>query len=89
VTTRVLMLVVWASAFGWQRIQVGPIAYIVQPGIQLGRQRAEAAVAFADSVAAFEVPKLDQVTYDIARSPEDLHRATGFDWTFGGLGQNA
>jgi hypothetical protein len=71
----------------WQRVPVGPITYVVEPGLHVDGKRAQQAIAFADSVAtAFGVPKLDELTYYIASSPESLHRAMGIDWTFGGQG---
>ena len=71
----------------WERVQVGPIEYVVEPGRELDLTRAERAVAFADSVAlTFDVPRLQGLTYYVAGSPERLHRIMGVDWTFGGLG---
>lgn len=71
----------------WERVQVGPIEYVVEPGRELDRTRAERAVAFADSLSlTFDVPKLQDLTYYVASSPESLHRIMGVDWTFGGLG---
>ena len=71
----------------WERVQVGPIEYVVEPGRELDRTRAERAVAFADSLAlTFDVPRLQGLTYYVAGSPERLHRIMGVDWTFGGLG---
>lgn len=71
----------------WERVQVGPIEYVVEPGRELDRTRAENAVAFADSLSmTFDVPRLQRLTYYVAGSPERLHRIMGVDWTFGGLG---
>ena len=71
----------------WERVQVGPIEYVVEPGRELDRTRAERAVTFADSLSlTFDVPRLQGLTYYVAGSPESLHRIMGVDWTFGGIG---
>lgn len=71
----------------WERITIGPITYVLEPGLELDRARAEGAAAFVDSLAnAFGVPRLTGVTHYSARTPEALHRMMGIDWTVGGLG---
>ncbi len=71
----------------WERIEVPPITYFVQPGKEFDRTRAERAVTFGDSISLiFDVPRLQNLSYYVADSPEDLHRIMGVDWTFGGLG---
>jgi hypothetical protein len=48
----------------WRREQVGPITYIVDPALTFSRDRAAAAVSFADSLAVkLGVPPLSEVTY--------------------------
>jgi len=65
----------------WERQQVGPIQYVVQPGHRFDRTRAETAVAFADSLAdAFGVPRLDSLTYYLTDSPTEMYRIMGVDW---------
>lgn len=72
---------------GWGRVEVGPVTYVVEPGLAVDRARARGAVAFADSLAgALGLPELEGVTYYLAGTPERLHRVMGVDWTFGGLG---
>lgn len=71
----------------WERTRIGPIEYVTPPGQPPDRTRAERLLSFADSIAVeFNVPQLDELTYYVAESPEDLHRIMGVDWTFGGLG---
>ena len=71
----------------WERTRIGPIEYVMEPGRTLDRSRAERLLAFADSLAAsFDVPRLEELTYYVASTPEGLHRAMGVDWTFGGTG---
>lgn len=71
----------------WFRTTVGPITYVVSPQRVFERGRAERLLAFADSVAdALDVPRLPQLTYYVADSSDELHRAMGIDWTFGSFG---
>ena len=71
----------------WERVKVGPIEYVLEPGRALDRTRAEGAVAFADSLALiFDVPRLQNLTYYVLDSPEEVHRIMGVDWTLGGSG---
>ena len=71
----------------WERMRVGPIEYVTEPGQPFNRSRAERLLTFGDSIAAsFDVPRLEALTYYMASGPEELHRVMGIDWTFGGLG---
>jgi hypothetical protein len=71
----------------WPRVTVGPITYVVSPGRSFDRTRADRLLMFADSVAtSFEVPPLSELTYYVANSSDELHRAMGVDWTFGAFG---
>lgn len=71
----------------WQRVTVGPITYVLEPGRTLDRTRAQSAVAFADSLAAsFGLPAIDGLTCYVASTPEELQRIMGVDWTLGGQG---
>jgi hypothetical protein len=72
---------------GWQRATVGPITYVIDPRMSFDERRGERAVAFADSLAtSLDLPRIEDVTYVMASSPEELHRIMGIDWTFGGQG---
>jgi hypothetical protein len=71
----------------WRREVVGPITYLIHPDVAFSSARAASAVAFADSLAArLNLPTLEAVTYIVAPSPTELHRAMGIDWTLGGRG---
>lgn len=71
----------------WARARVGPITYVVSPTRAFDPVRAERLVAFADSMsAAFGVPQLPELTYYVADSSEEIHRAMGVEWTFGSFG---
>jgi hypothetical protein len=72
---------------GWRHETVGPVTYVVDPAHRFDASRAARGIAFADSLAhAFGVPPLQDVTYVVARSPDELHRALGVEWTFGAQG---
>lgn len=65
----------------WRRSRVGPITYVHPPGHTLDRERARAAVRFADSVAAaLGAPGLEDLTYYVTGSAEEAYRVMGFDW---------
>lgn len=69
----------------WERRRVGPITYVHPPRHAFDRQRARAAVRFADSVAeAFGAPDLQDLTYYLAGSSEEAYRIMGFDWVVKG-----
>ncbi len=71
----------------WPRAQVGEITFVYPPEHRFDRVRAQRAVAFADSLAlAFAVPGPPAFTYYFTDSPEELFRAMGIDWGFGGQG---
>lgn len=71
----------------WRREAVGPVTYVLEPGYPFDRARAERTVRFADSLAAaFEVPRLEGLTYYLTGSPERLYRIMGVEWTVGGTG---
>jgi hypothetical protein len=78
---------------GWRRERVGPITYVVQPGQPFDRDRATRAATFIDSLAtALAVPRLDQVTYVLTSSEDELYRVLGLEtdrkWgPVGGLAQ--
>lgn len=71
----------------WIRADVGPVTFVIHPGMSFDVRRAERAVAFAASLAEnLSLPGLEDVTYMMAPTPEELHRAMGVDWTFGAQG---
>jgi hypothetical protein len=71
----------------WSRTTVGPITYVVSPSRSFDRGRAERLLAFADSVSeSFGVPGLPPLTYYVADSSDEIHRAMGVEWTFGSFG---
>lgn len=73
----------------WRRDTVGPITYVVQPGVAFDRARAERAVAFSDSLTtAFGLPPIAPLTYYVADTPDEIDRIIGLDWyaTAGGGG---
>jgi hypothetical protein len=78
---------------GWRRERVGPITYVVEPGQPFDRVRATRAATFIDSLAtALAVPRLDQVTYVLTSSEDELYRVLGLEtdrkWgPVGGLAQ--
>jgi hypothetical protein len=64
----------------WRREAVGPITYVMEPGYPFNRARAERAVAFTDSVAAvFGVPRLQQLTYYLTSSEDEVYRIMGLE----------
>jgi hypothetical protein len=64
----------------WRRETVGPITYIMEPGYPFDRARAEAAVAFIDSIAAaFGVPRLEGVAYYLTTSVDEVYRIIGLE----------
>jgi hypothetical protein len=66
---------------GWRRDTVGPITYVYPPDYPYDRARARRAVAFVDSVAAaFDVPRLTDLTYYLTRSVDEVYRIMGLDW---------
>jgi hypothetical protein len=66
---------------------VGSVTYRFPPDYAFDPKRAAGAVSFADSLAvALELSPLRDVTYFVARSPEELHRIMGLDWTLPGMG---
>jgi hypothetical protein len=71
----------------WRRVDVGPVAYVIHPGMSFDVERAARAVEFARSLAInLSVPEIEEVMYVLAPSPEELHRVMGVDWTFGAQG---
>jgi hypothetical protein len=72
---------------GWSAETVGSITFRFPADYPFDRAGAEGAVTFADSLsAALELPPLEDVTYFVARSPDELHRMMGLDWTLPGMG---
>ena len=68
----------------WQRHQVGPINYIVQPGHRFDERKAKSAKRFADSVTRmFGVKPLAALDYYVADTPEELHHILGLDFMAG------
>jgi hypothetical protein len=70
----------------WQRETVGPITYIISPGLRFSRARAEQAVAFADSLSsAFNLPRLRPISYYLVRDGDAMMRVQGYhgDMIFG------
>ncbi len=66
----------------WSRQRVGPITYVIEPGLVFHRERADAAVRFADSLStAFNLPRLSGLTYYLSASPETMQRIRGVDWS--------
>ena len=71
----------------WRTERVGTFTYVIEPGYPFDRGRAEAAVAFADSLAdAFELPRVQELTYYMAGSRESIHQIMGVEWSVGGTG---
>ncbi len=71
----------------WPRRRVGQITFVYPPDHRFDSLRARRAVAFADSLAtAFRVARPPAFTYYLADGPEQLFRAMGIDWSFGGQG---
>jgi hypothetical protein len=71
----------------WPRAAVGPITYVIHPGMSFDLDRAERAVEFARWLAAnLSLPEVEEVMYVLTPSPEELHRVMGVDWTFGSQG---
>lgn len=74
---------------GWQRETVGPFTYVIQPGHKFSRSRADAAVAFADSLSrAFDVAPIKPLHYYIVATADEMLRITGYhsDTTYGTAG---
>jgi hypothetical protein len=61
---------------------VGPFIYVISPQINFSRQRADAAVKFADSLArAFDVPKLTLLRYYLVRDGDEMLRLKGVEFS--------
>jgi hypothetical protein len=53
----------------WRRETVGPISYLVEPGLAFNRRKAQQAAAFVDSLAtAFAVPPIGRLDYYVTSS---------------------
>lgn len=64
----------------WRRVTVGPITYVLEPGYEFDRARAEHAVTFVDSLAAaFAVPQMEPLTYFLTTSVDEVYRIIGLE----------
>jgi hypothetical protein len=65
----------------WRRATVPPITFVYPPGHKLDTARARRSVRFIDSlVTTFEAPRPREVTYYLARSPEEALRISGVEF---------
>ena len=70
----------------WRRETVGPFTYVIRPGQEFSRVRAQQAVAFADSLAnALGVPRIQLLHYYLVRDGDEMLRLFGYqpDTTYG------
>ena len=66
----------------WRRTAVGAFTFVYPPEHRFDAGRARRAVRFVDSLAAaFGVPRPAGVTYYVARTPEEVFRLAGVDYT--------
>jgi hypothetical protein len=71
----------------WQRLTVGPITFIYQPGQRPSRSKARLAARFVDSVAKFlEVPAPRHLDAYVTASTDDAWRILGIDFFPDGSG---
>ena len=73
----------------WRQETVGRFTYIIRPGHVFSRERAQAAVAFADSLAdAFGVPRIRPLRYYVVADADAMLHVMGYrpDTTYGGAG---
>lgn len=64
----------------WQRATVGPITYVVQPGITFNANRARSAVQFTDSIAReFGTPPMKALRYFMTHSRDDAFAVIGLE----------
>lgn len=64
----------------WRRVSVGPITYVLEPGYEFDRARADRAVTFVDSLAtAFAVPQIEPLTYFLTTSVDEVYRVMGLE----------
>lgn len=62
----------------WRHESVGPLTYVIAPGIQFREDRARQAITFADSVSAlFEVPRLALTTFYLTPNLNAAYAAVG------------
>ena len=65
---------------GWRRVTVGAMTYVFAPDYPYNAARAHRAAAFVDSLAsAFQVPKLDSLTYYLAPNVDEMYRIIGVE----------
>lgn len=70
----------------WRREIIGPFTYVIRPGHDFSRRRAQAAATFADSLAdAFGVPRIGPLRYYLVADGDDMLRIFGYqpDTTYG------
>lgn len=65
----------------WRHERIGPVTYVVHPGISFDRRRAESTARWADSLLArFALERREPVTYYQTPNLQEGMRISGFEW---------